>query len=165
MRGTSVGRREGHGSPAIRLRTDDEMAAPLSLPLPFSASDPTKIVYANAKQSPNERCIVSPPPPSPSLRRREAEHHGFTIHETAGDVIWREGALCRRAAARPPGMFVICMVMVMRFWNDGNFADAMPSRFPDSALYNITVQGFLPLAVVACHAEPCLLRKIQSDTL
>ena len=64
MRGTSVGRREGHGSPAIRLRTDDEMAAPLSLPLPFSASDPTKIVYANAKQSPNERCIVNPPPPS-----------------------------------------------------------------------------------------------------
>ena len=36
------------------------------------------------------------------------------------------------------------MIMVMRFWNDGNFANAMPSRFPDSALYNIMVQGSLP---------------------
>ena len=101
----------------------------LSLSLGPSAI-PTKIVYANAKQSPNERCIVNPPS---LLRQRGAEHHGFAIHErereTAGDVIWGRQ---REAQCRPPGlMFVICMVMVMRFRNDGNFAGAMP-RLPDS---------------------------------
>ena len=135
----------------------------LSLSLRPSAI-PTKIVYANAKQSPNERCIVNPLslPYSAAKEERNIMGSRFTrARETAGDVIWGN-----RGSMPPPGlMFVICMVMVMRFRNDGNFAGAMP-RLPDSVggvLCNGT--GLLSAPLEACKAAPHPRFQIQSDTL
>ena len=94
---------------------------------------PTKIVYANAKQSPNERCIVNPLPPSPlpPPPKRSGTSWVHDSRERERQLETSFGAT--EAQCRPLGlMFVMCMVMVMRFRNDGNFAGAMPRRLPDS---------------------------------